>query len=153
MSEILVRPHLLAQIPGIPPVIAKYSLRAAEQGGLTVGRWLADLSLEDLDTSLTLIGEARHSEQELLPWTLFAVMLANGEGMPVPMEQNLGLLVRKLVWLLQVEMLRRDGHVELDLDTVSLETFELSQVKARRPAHAPDGPAPRISLRSVPPKS
>lgn len=150
MSEMLVRPEMLAQISGLPPIIAKYSRLAAEQGGLTVGHWLAQLTLEDPDTALVLIGEARHSEQDFLPWTLFTVLLANGEGMPVPLEMNLGQLVRKLVWLLQVEMLRREGHVELDLDTVSLETFELSQVRALRPAHAPDGPTPRIGLRNVP---
>lgn len=150
MSEMLIRPEALAQVPGLPPLITKYSLQAAQDGGLAVGRWLSLLSLDELDTALVLIGEARYSEHDFLPWTLFAVMLANGEGMPVPVEMNLGLLVRKLVWLLQVEMLRREGHVELDLERVSLETFELSQVRTRRAPGQAEVPAPRLKVVEVP---
>lgn len=154
MSELYVRPELLAALPGVPPVIAKFSLLTAEHGGLTVGRWLSQLAIEDLDTVLMLIGEARYSEAALLPWTLVAVLLANGEGLPVAQEMDLGRLVRKLVWLVQVEMLHRDGHVELDLERVRLETFELSQVRATRAPNSPaNGPIPLLKIRTVPLKS
>jgi hypothetical protein len=138
VSEILVRPDMLAILPGVAPLITKYAAIAAEQGGLTVGGLLGQLEDYEIDDILARVERDRHDQAAFMPWMLFAIMLANGEGMPVPETYQVSHLVRKLLWLVQVEMLRREGHVELDLNQLSLETFEMSQVRPRA-VPAPDG--------------
>ncbi len=136
--ELFIRPDLLAAAPGIPPIVAKYAQVAFDRGGLTVGAWLGLLEDFEIDHCMERIEEDRHDEEAISPWVLFGVMLANGEGMPVTDDCMVSEFVRTLVLLLQVEMMHREGHVELDLTTLSLATFDIQQVRTLA-VRGPDG--------------
>ena len=141
MSEELmaVRADVLAQLPDIPVVISHACRMACERGDLTVGDWLGNLSDEDVYLALDHLRRSTASTEALLPWTLFAVLLANGEGMLVPMSSNLSNLVRKLHLLLQLEIAHRDGLVQLGHSTLRLETFDPAHVSMSPAAPAPAG--------------
>lgn len=122
--EIYVRADALCQCATLPPVILKYARHAVDQGGLTVGAWLCALEDGEIDDCIERIGRDRRDEEALLGWSLFAVMLANGEGLPVTDQTSVADLVRRLCWLLQLEMLRREGMIDVELRQASLESVQ-----------------------------
>ena len=152
-DEMLVRADGLSQLPGLPPLLRRHALVAMAMNGLSVAAWLKSLSLEEIDEAMLQLRRCQTDQDLFTCWTLFGVMLANGEGMVVPMASNLGQLLRRLFWLLQAEMLYREGLAELDHSTLSLETFELSQLKllpVRNPGAKDERLQPRLRIVNVP---
>lgn len=130
-QEMFIAAKAFADYPGLPPVLKKGVDRAAVSGGLAVGMYLAMLSDDELLLLLDLGRQAQTDENVMMPLTLFSVMLANGESLPVALESNLSTLVRNLLLLVQVDMLCREGLCELaysamTLEKVSVETIPLT---------------------------
>ena len=134
-----VRADLLSQLPDVAPLVVRACQVACDRQGLAVGDWLRLLSDTELDEAMVAISQARADEHVLMQWTLFAVLLATGEGMLVPVKSNLTLLLRKVYLLLQLEMAHREGLVDLEHGHLRLETFDPTLVKAVRPRHSPAG--------------
>jgi len=134
-QELFVSPRNLAQMPGLPPVLAEAWMRAYRNDGLIVGAFLKRVPLEGLDELMSYGRRVQTDFEARMNFGLFAVMLANCEGLTVLMEDNLSLLVRRLLLMVQVEMLFRKGRVELDHGALTLADFDPSDIEIKRNGH------------------
>ena len=60
---------------------------------------------------------------------LLAIVLANGEGLPVRLDDNVSELARRLVLYARAERLRRAGQLRFDPRTLSLETLAIAGLR------------------------
>lgn len=124
-SEMFIPPKDLAAWPELPEVF----VRAAQSPTVpSVGVFLMTLTEEQIDVVLGYAQQARQGGQALMGLNLFTVMLANAEGMPVNMEDNLSVLSRRLILMLQAQMLHLQGILVLDHNRLTLEHFDVRDV-------------------------
>lgn len=129
MPELFVSAAQLAKIPELPVVLRQHCLAEATRPSQPVGAFLSGLVEEDLDELLAYGKQAQRGGAPLLNLGLFCVLLANAEGLPVRAEDNLSELVRRLLLMLQAQMLCLQGLVELSHSTLSLEAFDPTALK------------------------
>lgn len=100
--------------------------RSGAGGYATVGDWLKDLGLSDLETFAEWIGSGLADEQQQSQMLLLSMVLAEAEGLPPSPTAG---YVQGLIVLLSLEMLHRVGVVELDHSSLSM---DVDQVDANR---------------------
>ena len=127
-QEMFVQPAALAQVPSLSPVLRKACLLAVERSGLSVGSFLQGLSDSDIDHLLEYGRLAQTSQEALMGFSLFSIVLANGEGLVVTVQDNLSEFVRRVILLLQAEMLFREGLVVLPHPALTLEHFDIRKL-------------------------
>lgn len=127
-QEMFVNAQALATMPALSPVLVQACHRAHEQGGLTAGQFLQSLSETDIDALLHYARQAQTDSEALMAFSLFTIVLANGEGYCVTVQDNLSLLVRRVILMVQAEMLHREGLLQLRHDAVSMEAFDISKL-------------------------
>lgn len=124
-SEIFISPKDLAAWPELPAVF----VQAAQAPDVpSVGAFLRTLDEEQIDVVMGYAQQARQGGHALMGLNLFTVMLANAEGMPVRMEDNLSVLSRRLILMLQAQMLHLQGILVLDHNRLTLEHFDVREV-------------------------
>lgn len=128
-SELFVSATHLAQIPTLPAALRRHCQAEVTRPSQPVGAFLRALVEEDIDDLLAYGKQAQQGGAELLGLSLFCVLLANAEGLPVRAEDNLSELARRLMLMLQAQMLYLQGLVELSHDTLSLESFDPKELK------------------------
>lgn len=151
-DEIFVRADELAAWQPCPALVREAALQASS-GPLTAQAWLRGLSDEQLDEAYAQLVELRRDQTHMAPWGLFAALLATQEGMVVRAGDDLGQLLRRLLWLVQAESLYRQGLVVLPVKGLSLGEFSLEDLKGCVPRHAPSSVAsgaPAVRVRVVP---
>lgn len=93
-------------------------------GYATVGDWIKDLGLADLEVFAEWIGSGLADEQHQSLMLLISMVLAEAEGLqPSP---NAG-YVQGLIVLLSLEMLHRVGAIELDHSTLSMDIDQVDK--------------------------
>ncbi len=127
-QEMFVNAQALASLPSLSPVLVRACHLAHEQGGLTAGQFLQSLSETDIDALLHYARQAQTDSEALMAFSLFTVVLANGEGFCVTVQDNLSVLVRRVILMVQAEMLHREGLLQLQHAAVSLEAFDISKL-------------------------
>ena len=127
-TEMFVPPIDLASIPELSPVLKAACTRAHESGQLTIGQFLQSLTETEIDSLLDYARQAQEDKGVLMEIALFTVILANGEGLPVTVDDNLSVFVRTLILMLQAELMYREGLVELVHDRLSLESFDIRKL-------------------------
>lgn len=120
-AELFVIPAQLISLPGMPLCIKKAAERFENQL-FSVGDFLAQSSEEDLTSLYDLGIAAQTDEQARTNLVLFTVMLLNGEGVIVRMNDELTQYARRLLLMIQTELMFRYGMVKIDHSSLTLET-------------------------------
>jgi hypothetical protein len=143
-DEFFVDPNSILDTDASPWLLSAARLAARHPGGFTVGALLAGLGdppLERLAQAFARFQFHGPTRRELL---LLALMLANGEGLPVRSAEQLGTLARRLSLFCHAERQRRAGQVRFDPMQLSLEAMAIRglRVSPTPPAGSPADRAP-----------
>jgi len=131
-AEIHVDARPLASAEKLSPWLRAAALRMmhAPQGRLTVGAFLRDASHAHLEELFVAGRRARAADsQALCELHLLAMLLANGEALPVRMSDDISALARRVLLYAQAEVARRAGKLSFDPLSLSLETFAIPGVR------------------------
>lgn len=128
-AELFVAPAQLAALSDTPQCIRNAAARF-EQQPYGVGGFLAQSSEEDLTSLYDLGVAAQTNDQARITLVLFTVMLLNGEGIAVRISEELTQYARRLLLMVQMELMSRYGMVKMDHGALTLEKpFDPAEVE------------------------
>lgn len=138
-DEFFVDPCTIGGSEASPWLESAARLAVQHGGGFTVGALLAgtnDAQLEQLLQAFAKFHIHGPTRREVL---LLALMLANGEGLPVRTADQLGTLSRRLSMFCHAEQQRRAGQVRFEPMQLSLEAMAIRglRVSPSPPAGSP----------------
>jgi hypothetical protein len=122
-DELYISAQVLLQEQDLPAVIRAAAKQAVARAH-TVGSFLQTRTDQDLAELLALGLAARDSAQVRGQLALLAVLLANAEGLTLRTGDDLMLPVRRLLLMVQAEILARRGLVRLPYSALTLERFD-----------------------------
>lgn len=128
-QELFVQAAAFAQVPHAPSYLVRIANESSEGRPHTVGTCLQALSDEELDLLMGFAGLCLTESGPRLALTLFVVLLANNEGLPVYEHTLVSDLARRFLLMAQAESLFRQGLVTLDHASLTLEAFDAKSLK------------------------
>jgi hypothetical protein len=123
-AEIFVSPWELIALE-LPPWLRHASREArAHEGRCTVGHFIKSAGGHQLTALLQAAMRLQSGDStSLCQIHLLALLLANGEGLPVRARDSVGELARRMLLYVQAELHRRAGRAKFDPMQLSLESF------------------------------
>ncbi len=146
--EIFVNAEHAAAMPGTPACFVRLYERMTRNELVVVGEALRDFSDEELDELIALASRCMQDPDAVTVLSLMAIRLCANEGLVVRGSDNVSLLARRLLLMVQAEMLHRQGLVELEHARLTMEAFDPTKLKLTAQGAERFG---AVTVRTVPP--
>ncbi len=127
--EIFVNAEHAAAMPGTPACFVRLYERMTRNEPLVVGEALRSLTDDELDELVALAARCVQEPDIVTVLSLMAIRLCANEGLVVRGSDNVSLLARRLLLLVQAEMLHRQGLVALEHERLTMEAFDPTKLK------------------------
>lgn len=124
LNEVMVNASALSQMTEAPDCVRCFAAKFAAEP-FTVGMFLRMADDNDLAQILELGNAAMSNSTSRMIICMFAIMLATGEALPVDKHDDVSILARRLLLIVQVEQMKRiyPDRVSIAYNTLTLESF------------------------------